>query len=141
MKKNILNAIPFIIGFALASCSNNNNPNAQSGDNKKPESGEAIYKRTCITCHQTNGEGVPFTYPPLAKSDFLNNRENSILQLINGKMGELIVNGVKYNNIMPPQMLNDDELAAVLTYVYSNFGNSGKAFTADEVKAVRSKHN
>lgn len=101
--------------------------------------GEVIYKKTCITCHMAKGEGVANTFPPLAKSDFLANRENVIHQVLKGKSGELVVNGVTYNNTMPPQALNDEEIAAVLTYVYSNFGNAGEPFTADEVKAVRDK--
>ena len=102
-------------------------------------SGEAVYKRTCITCHQANGEGLPNTYPPLAKSDFLADKEKEIKQVISGFTGELVVNGTKYNSSMPAQQLNDDEIAAVLTYVNSNFGNTGGAVTAGEVKSVRAK--
>ena len=54
-------------------------------------------------------------------------------------MGELVVNGVKYNSVMPAQPLTDDEIAAVLTYVYSSFGNSGPAVSTADVKAVRSR--
>lgn len=100
-------------------------------------SGEEVYKRTCIACHQVNGEGIAGTFPPLAKSDYLMNRKEVIHQVIEGKTGEMIVNGVKYNSIMPPQTLNDEEIAAVLTYVYSSWGNSGAPVTTDEVKSVR----
>ena len=101
--------------------------------------GDVIYKKTCITCHQANGEGIPGTYPPLAKSDFIADKEKTISQVIKGYSGELTVNGKKYNSAMPAQQLNDEEIASVLSYVYSNFGNGGTAVTADEVKAVRSK--
>ena len=40
---------------------------------------------------------------------------------------------------MPAQPLTDEEVASVLTYVNSNFGNSGSTVTADEVKAIRAK--
>lgn len=102
-------------------------------------SGEEVYKKTCIACHQASGEGLAGAFPPLAKSDFLPNRTDVILQVIEGKTGEMTVNGVKYNSIMPPQNLNDEEIAAVLTYVYSSWGNSGGPVTVEEVKAVRSK--
>lgn len=101
--------------------------------------GETVFKNNCLACHQANGEGIAATFPPLAKSDFLVNREGVIEQVIKGKTGEMTVNGVKYNNTMPPQPISDEEIAAVLTYVYSSWGNSGNAFTVDEVKAVRAK--
>lgn len=99
--------------------------------------GDEVYKKTCTACHQSNGEGIQKTFPPLAKSDFLSNREKVIEQVIKGKKGEMVVNGEKYNNTMPPQNLSDDEIAAVLTHVYTSWGNSGNAVTVDEVKAVR----
>lgn len=101
------------------------------------DQGKEIYSKTCKACHQENGQGLAKTFPPLAKSDFLADRKAVIEQVINGKSGALTVNGVEYNSTMPPQKLNDEEIAAVLTYVYSNWENSGDAFTAEEVKAVR----
>jgi nitrite reductase (NO-forming) len=59
--------------------------------------------------------------------------------VINGRQGEITVNGKKYNGIMPPQNLNDKQIAAVLTYVYSHWGNSGKKVTEQEVQKIRGK--
>jgi nitrite reductase (NO-forming) len=128
--------------FLLNSCGGNTaDTSHNSGPADKPAavSGEAVYKRTCITCHQANGEGIANTFPPLAKSDYLADREKTIGQVIKGKTGEIEVNGKKYNSVMPPQELSDEEIAAVLTFVYSNLGNSGGAVTPEEVKAVRSR--
>lgn len=102
-------------------------------------SGEDIYKRACASCHMAGGDGIANVYPPLAKSDYITDKEKTILQVIKGSSGELVVNGKTYNNTMPPQQLNDDEVAAVLSYVYSSFGNTGTAVTAAEVAAVRAK--
>lgn len=103
--------------------------------------GESIYKRTCAQCHMAGGDGIPNVYPPLAKSDYLADKEKTIQQVIKGSSGKLVVNGKEYNNTMLPQNLNDEEIAAVLTYVYTNgiMGNNGTAITAEEVKAVRAK--
>ena len=103
-------------------------------------SGEEVYLKTCVACHQANGGGISNSFPPLAKSDYLADKERAILQVIKGKSGEMVVNGSTYNGTMPPQQLNDEEIAAVLTYVYSSFGNTGGAVTAAEVKAVRDKN-
>ncbi len=120
----------------LASCGGNTSSSNQPAAKL---SGEDIYKKTCITCHLPKGEGLPGTFPPLAKSDFLANRESVIKQVLKGNIGEQVVNGTKYNSVMPAQPLGDEEVALVLTYVYSNFGNSGAPVTAAEVKALRSK--
>jgi len=105
---------------------------------KKAVDGEALYKSNCVACHQADGKGVAKTFPPLLNSDFLKQKEATIAQVIYGKTGELVVNGEKYNNTMPPQNLNDEEIAAVLTYVYTHF-NDGGTVTEDEVKAIRAK--
>lgn len=104
--------------------------------------GKNVYQTTCQACHQPNGEGMPNVFPPLAKSDYLNkNKEASIDAVAHGLQGEITVNGKKYNGIMPPQNLNNKQIAAVLTYVYSQWGNSGKTITEEEVEKVRAKKN
>jgi nitrite reductase (NO-forming) len=101
--------------------------------------GEAIYKRTCVACHQATGEGLGNAFPPLAKSDFLADKDKTISQVIHGFTGKMVVNGKEYNSTMPPQPLNDEEVAAVLTYVYGSFGNDGRTISPEDVKAVREK--
>ncbi|MEW6467680.1 MAG: cytochrome c [Bacteroidota bacterium] len=136
-----------LAGFvALAACSGgktedkkDTSDNTGSVSSASSVNGEEIYKKTCLACHQANGEGIANTFPPLAKSDFLVNRDQVIEQVIKGKSGEMTVNGVKYNGTMPPQAISDEEIAAVLTYVYSSWGNSGGPVSVDEVKAVRNK--
>jgi nitrite reductase (NO-forming) len=49
------------------------------------------------------------------------------------------VNGKKYNQVMPPQPINDQQIVDVLNYVRNSFGNKGKAVTMAEVKAVKKK--
>ncbi len=143
MKKICLIAIAELLILFISSCGGNSSSTSTSTatGSQSAISGAAVYNRTCVTCHQGNGAGIPGAYPPLAKSDFLADKEKTITQVIKGFQGELVVNGVKYNNVMPPQPLNDEEVAAVLTYVNSSFGNTGAAITSDEVKAVRAKLN
>jgi nitrite reductase (NO-forming) len=99
--------------------------------------GKNIYTSNCAPCHQAAGEGIANVFPPLAKSDYLNNKDATIKAVINGLQGEITVNGKTYNGIMPPQLLNDEQVAAVLTYVYKNWGNSGKTVTPAEVEKLR----
>jgi len=103
--------------------------------------GQAIYTR-CLTCHQATGEGLPGVFPPLAGSEWVNGpASRPIAILIHGLQGEITVKGTKYNNQMMPYgtgaVLNDDEVAAVLTYVRSNFGNTAPAVSSADVAKVR----
>ncbi|MEK2646654.1 copper-containing nitrite reductase [Bdellovibrio sp. BCCA] len=100
--------------------------------------GKRIFESSCFACHQANGQGVPGAFPPLAKSDFLNNnKDKAISAVVHGLEGKITVNGKEYNSIMPAQVLSDEEAANVLNYVYSAWGNSKKKVTPEEVKAIR----
>ncbi len=102
--------------------------------------GKQVYSRTCIACHQANGKGLPGIFPPLAGSDFLNtNKERAIGIVLHGKRGTVKVNGKTFNNVMPAQNLSDQEISAVLTYVFHSFGNSKKIVKTEEVTKLRNK--
>jgi nitrite reductase (NO-forming) len=102
------------------------------------EAGKKIYMQACFACHQTNGEGVANAFPPLAKSDYLNaDPARSIDVLLKGLSGEIMVNGKKYNSIMPSQQLSDEEVAHVLTYVYNSWGNNGTVVSPKDVQKRR----
>ena len=95
--------------------------------------GKDIYQDFCVTCHLPTGEGVEDTFPPLAKSDYLmNNREQSIRGVKYGQRGELVVNGVTYNNTMMPMGLTDEEIADVMNYVYNSWGNKNDTMVTEE---------
>lgn len=104
------------------------------------DKGKLLFFQQCLICHQMNGMGVPGTYPPLAKSDFLmSDRERSIRILCEGLNGEITVNNKKFNGYMPPVTLKDDQVAAVLSYVRNSWGNEDAVVTEAEVKAARAK--
>jgi nitrite reductase (NO-forming) len=137
--KNTSFVFAFLFVFLFSACGSDQGGNSGAQSKPKVASGEDIYKRTCLACHMATGEGLPNTFPPLAKSDYLTNKENTIKQVLKGSSGVITVNGKTFNNTMPLQNLSDEEVAAVLTYVYGNFGNSGGTVTPDEVKQMRSK--
>lgn len=100
--------------------------------------GKAEYL-VCQTCHQETGEGLPNLYPPLAGSEWLTGEpEIAIAIVLHGMQGEITVKGQKYNNVMAPwASLSDAQIAAILTYERSSWGNTAAAVTADQVAAVR----
>lgn len=101
--------------------------------------GKTVYTTYCLSCHQANGGGVPNLNPPLSKTTFvLGDKKKLIGILLKGMNEEVEINGNYFSNTMPAQaFLKDQEIADVLTYVRSNFGNKASAVTATEVKAVR----
>jgi mono/diheme cytochrome c family protein len=107
--------------------------------NAATQDGRAVFQRTCATCHQQNGRGIRGAFPPLAGSPFVTGDKARLVRLVlHGLTGQLVVGGVRYNNVMPPwKTLSDAELAAALTYVRSNFGNTAGPVTPQDVAQQR----
>lgn len=108
-------------------------------------SGKDVYTANCLACHGDDGKGTDESFPPLAKSDFLKklsskkDRTELISIPLLGKKGKIIVNKKEYDGEMPMfSEITDRELADVLTYVSTSWGNKAKKFTEAEVKKVRS---
>lgn len=121
----------------------------KAGMNKKQiaymKKGREIFHREahCATCHQADGKGLPAAgFPPLAGSKWVAEDSERLIKLsLKGVMGKIHVDGKEYNGAMTPfgGLLNDDELASVLTYVRKSFGHDASAITASEVKKVRAQ--
>ena len=83
-------------------------------------------------------------YPPLAGSEWVAKSNETLIKIVlHGLMGEIEVKGTKYNNVMSPwgAVLDDEEMANVLTYIRSSWDNTGGAVTAEEVKVIRDTYN
>ncbi len=113
-------------------------PAAATTTDERVAFGERVYTQNCAACHQTTGVGIPMAFPPLANSDYLNADESRAIDVvINGLDGEVTVNGEVFNGVMPALNLSDEDVANVLTYVYSQWGNSGQVVVPAEVRARR----
>jgi mono/diheme cytochrome c family protein len=103
--------------------------------------GKKTYEFVCGTCHGTDGLGKPGQYPPLAGSEWVNAKDFKRLAQIplDGLGGSVHVKGQEWNASMAAMGvgLSDSDLAAVLTYIRSSWGNKADAVTADDVKSVR----
>lgn len=102
-------------------------------------SGEVLYQVHCLRCHKITGEGFQPLIPPLAKSDyFFDNPGRVLATVMEGLSGPITVNGVRYDQPMPPiSYLADEEVALVVTYVLNKWGNPGGTVTAQQVSAYR----
>ncbi len=103
------------------------------------EKGAELYQQNCAACHQANGQGLPGAFPPLAKSDFIAANPDAVLEVtVKGRQGELVVNGAKYNNVMPAMSyLSDKDLSRIITFVLNTWGNPGGEVTMKQVGEFR----
>lgn len=101
--------------------------------------GEQLYATTCAACHQSMGEGMPGVFPPLAGSEYTNTDPDRHIRIVlGGRSGAITVQGNTYNGTMPSfNQLSNDDIAAIVTYERTSWGNHGGAVTPDQVKAQR----
>lgn len=103
--------------------------------------GKELYAKHCLTCHQADGSGVPGMFPPLIKTDKVLGPADTLINiLICGLKGPIEVAGQAYEQEMPGvAYLTNEEIAAILTYVRSSFGNDKPPVKPEDVAKVRSK--
>ena len=103
--------------------------------------GQQLYVANCAACHQANGEGLPGAFPPLKGDAVVANSDATehIRVVLFGLQGKTI-NGIKYGSPMPPwTQLSDPDIAAIIDYERTAWGNQGKPITASETAAIRAK--
>jgi mono/diheme cytochrome c family protein len=103
--------------------------------------GQALYAR-CAVCHQQNGEGISGAFPPLANSEWvIASPVVPIRIVLHGMEGPIEVRGVSYSGVMMPygtgQEMDDEEVAAVVSYIRSSWGNKASAVSAADVARER----
>lgn len=105
--------------------------------------GKRLYSQNCVVCHQATGLGVAGQFPPLAGSDWVLSEaphadNQLVLIMLNGHQGPMTVKGANFNNAMPQwKQLPDDQIAAILTYIRSDWGNNAPAIDPAFVAQVR----
>nr|WP_321408739.1 cytochrome c [uncultured Carboxylicivirga sp.] len=144
---NLFKFVFLFIAISLVSCGQTKNKGAQMNvaDNQAEsvlnnnDNGELSYKKHCMSCHQKDAGGIPKMYPPLSKNSVISGDKDELIKIVlNGMSGEIEVNGIKYNGVMASyRNLSDTEIASVLNYLRSNFGNKGEIITPAQVKALR----
>ena len=115
-------------------------PGAGEGPSVAEQGAAILSAQNCAACHQPTGLGVPGTYPPLAKSEYVNGGTRRLgMILLKGLQGPVKVEGNTYNGSMPPwgTALTDKKIAAILTYVRQAFGNSSAPVTPEQITDAR----
>jgi mono/diheme cytochrome c family protein len=103
--------------------------------------GSKIYDAQCATCHGAQGRGKLPDYPPLAdnQSIQMSSAVNPIRMVLNGGFPPGTAGNPRPFG-MPPfaQILSDDEVAAVVTFIRVSWGNRGTAVSARQANELRS---
>jgi len=135
----------------LCACESNNKNNSEQHNyvasefsqektelQKSIDRGRLVYNDFCVQCHLPDGKGTKGIFPPLDGSDWLTEKRTESIHAVKfGQSGEIVVNGVKYNNMMPPMGLLDSEVADVMNYIMNSWSNTQeKMVTLEEVKAI-----
>ena len=91
--------------------------------------GEKVYSANCVACHQANGKGLPGTFPPLEGSKLANGAKADHIKIVmEGKPGTAMA-AFKH--------LSDVQIAAVVTYERSSWGNKGDVVKPSEINEFR----
>jgi cytochrome c oxidase subunit 2 len=91
--------------------------------------GEKVYAAHCVACHQPTGKGVPPAFPPLAGSKLASGPKEAQI--------DLVLNGKPNTAMQSFKQLSDTDLAAVITFTRSSWGNKAGEVQPAEVKARR----
>lgn len=126
---------PFLLSGALTlltlGCGGDSSGGSMASKGKK------IYEVQCLMCHQAEGEGIPDLQPPLAASEVVLGDPGRLVHWIVG--GSAAKEGQsEYSNFMPPfSMLSDEDVAAVVTYIRTSFGNQATPLEPAQVTTLR----
>lgn len=145
-------AFKLLLAIILLSCKSNsgneeenyvsieeaNKNRAIAQETESYKRGKEIYNDFCVTCHLSNGKGIPGNFPPLDGSNWLTEKRTESIHAVKyGLRGPIEVNGEKYNSVMVPLGLTDREVADVMNYINNSWSNSIKEpVTEEEVAAL-----
>jgi len=104
------------------------------GQGDARQRGQEVFEANCAQCHRSNGEGLPATFPALNNNPLvLGDPKPVIAAVLNGLKGNL--------GAMPgwKDRLDDEQIAAVVTYIRQAWSNRAAAVTAAMAAATRSK--
>ncbi len=131
------------LAFTLPEDGTTGSTSAPDTQNREELSAAAqLYVSRCAPCHQYNGQGTGEIFPPLQNTEWVTgDKERLIKIMLSGLGGEIVVNGKAYDGEMPPwrDFLDDEQIASVLTYIRSSWGNQAGEITPVEVGRVRNE--
>lgn len=135
----IMITLCLILPGAYCNIRQDQKPVQQKSGKDDQASGDQLYTKFCLTCHQPDGNGVRGMYPPLAGNEKITGPISELIPIVLfGLEGPVEVNGREYNQVMPAQgYLEDKQIAVILTYIRSSWGNKASPVKAEDVTKSR----
>ncbi|HQY46385.1 MAG TPA: cytochrome c oxidase subunit II [Usitatibacteraceae bacterium] len=122
-------AAPAQVAAAPSAAAAAEDPNKKWTPGELKALGEKVYAANCVACHQATGKGMPPAFPALDGSKLVTGAKGAQIALVlNGKQGTAMASFAR---------LSDSELAAVITYTRTAWGNKAGEVTPAEIKAAR----
>jgi mono/diheme cytochrome c family protein len=121
-----------VVATAAASGANASSPRVAAG--------AKIFAANCTGCHGANGVGQPGIFPSLVANPYVSGDAKRVIHTVKfGLTGKIVAKGVKYDGMMPAWSgtLTDPQIADVISYLRTTWGNKGSLVTAAEVRAVK----
>lgn len=148
MQRGII-ALSAAILAALTACSNSNSSTSTTSTAASPATkiantkvmgsanGAAVFNANCSSCHGSNGQGG--IAPPLGGNAVVTGDPKKVIHIVkNGLTGAITVNGKSFNGMMPAwkTQLNNADIASVISYIRSSWGNHASAVTSAQVAST-----
>jgi mono/diheme cytochrome c family protein len=126
-----------VLAGVLSACGGQSGGGTGGGAAAQPAPGARVYLQNCIGCHGPNGQGLGMQ-PPLSGSMTVNGDPAALTAWVGFGVRPATSPAGQYRALMPAfHYLKDEELAAVLTHLRSQWGNRSPPVTVETVRAVR----
>ena len=139
----VLRVILLISGalFLLVSCTATAPETLEKVQSSQVAKGKALYFVSCAACHQANGQGLEGIAPPLAGTRWSSESVERLTRIVlHGLRGPITVAGQEYNLEMPAMgFFNNQDIAAILTYVRRTWGEPSRPISPETVGKVRTQ--
>jgi mono/diheme cytochrome c family protein len=121
------------LAIGIAACSPSPPPTA-ADSSAGSGSGVRLYAGNCVGCHQENGQGIPGVYPSLVASPAVLGDPGLLAAwIVKGRRPPVTPAG-RFPTIMPQFVwMKPNDVAALLTYLRSSFGNHAAPVDAGAV--------
>ncbi|WP_246289513.1 c-type cytochrome [Hymenobacter terrestris] len=110
---------------------------------ERQNEGAQLYTAHCSSCHGDQGQGLERLIPPVAAADYIaSNRAELPCIIRKGMQGDIVVNGIHYNQIMPGhEDLTDSQITNLLNFLQTNWGNTNQPYTIRETAELLGRCN